>query len=91
VRAGRGRGLAAEAAHRWPRGFEGNPLRREAGGIAWRTVERAKTRLGVKASKASFSGGGGGRFPITATPKTTRKTPHPKTLAVLAALGSRNR
>jgi hypothetical protein len=26
-------------------------------GIAWRTIERAKTRLGVKASKASFSGG----------------------------------
>ena len=25
-------------------------------GIAWRTVERAKTRLGVKARKASFSG-----------------------------------
>jgi putative DNA primase/helicase len=26
-------------------------------GVAWRTVERAKTRLGAKASKASFSGG----------------------------------
>ncbi len=26
-------------------------------GIAWRTVERAKARLGVKATKASYAGG----------------------------------
>jgi hypothetical protein len=59
-------------------------------GIAWRTVERAKTRLGVKATKASYSGAWRWSLPDYGDPEDDphpSQTPTPENLGGLGGLG----
>jgi hypothetical protein len=59
----------------------------KASGIAWRTVERAKTRLGVKANKASFSGGWRWSLPDHGDPEDDPQPSQDPALENLGGLG----